>query len=149
MGRKPHKEKRDDAIAIEKILGKQKTLEQQHKKPAECQKGINEIQGQGEGSISAHLSMKIISSNIRGFGNTSKTLAVKDIIRTEKAGILFLHETKMDANEFEKAKQICWASSKGAIVNARGDSRGLATLWNPYKYQELEKKTISSGLKLF
>jgi exonuclease III len=43
--------------------------------------------------------MIVVCWNYRGLGNTPKSLAIKDLIKSEKSSILLLQETKMKANE--------------------------------------------------
>lgn len=46
--------------------------------------------------------MKILSWNIRGLGHPSKVAALRDVIISEKLGIIMLQETKQNHKEKNK-----------------------------------------------
>jgi len=46
--------------------------------------------------------MKVLSWNSRGLGHPSKVVALKDIIKNEKPGILLLQETKQGHQEMKE-----------------------------------------------
>jgi exonuclease III len=81
--------------------------------------------------------MKFVSWNCRGFGSTPKEEALKDIIKTSKAEILLIQETKMEGQDFLRKAKARWNISSGIAESARGASGGLGTIWNSKKYDLL------------
>jgi exonuclease III len=78
--------------------------------------------------------MKFVSWNCRGFGSTPKEEALKDIIKTSKAKILLIQETKMEGQDFLRKAKARWNISSGIAESSRGASGGLGTIWNSKKY---------------
>jgi len=73
--------------------------------------------------------MKILSSNITGLGHPSKVAALRDLIISEKPGIIMLQETKQNHKEMSKVIEQ-QRQYRGSITEARGASGGIATIWN-------------------
>jgi exonuclease III len=85
--------------------------------------------------------MIITSWNCRGMGSKKKEEALKDIIKTSKASILLLQETKMSQQDALKSLLNVWKGSLGVAGNARGASGGLCTMWNASKIDMLSSDT--------
>jgi exonuclease III len=64
--------------------------------------------------------MIIKSWNCRGMGSKRKEEALKDIMKTSKASILLLQETKMSQQDALKTLLNVWKGSLGVAENARG-----------------------------
>ena len=71
--------------------------------------------------------MKVVSWNCRGLGGSTKVEAIKDIIKSEKAGILLIQETKMSEAEIMGLSRI-WKNYHGKAISSKGASGGIATL---------------------
>ena len=63
-----------------------------------------------------------------------KEEALKDIIKTAKAEILLIQETKMEGQDFLQKVKVRWNVSSGIAESARGASGSLGTIWNSKKY---------------
>jgi exonuclease III len=85
--------------------------------------------------------MIINSWNCRGMGSKRKEEALKDIIKTLKASMLLLQETKMSQQDVLKTLLNVWKGSLRVTGNARGTSGGLCTLWNASKIDMLSSDT--------
>jgi exonuclease III len=46
--------------------------------------------------------LAIVTWNVRGLGDPNKCTLVKDVLRSARASILFMQETKLNAISFEK-----------------------------------------------
>jgi exonuclease III len=77
--------------------------------------------------------MKLVSYNCRGLGSDPKLMDVRDLIRSENPQILLIQETKMNVDEAIKIGKRMWSSSDVIVVDSRGASGGLCTLWNKSK----------------
>ena len=73
--------------------------------------------------------MNIVSWNCRGLGNSSKTEAVKDLLRMAFLDILLLQETKIEEASLLSLSKKSWKKDAGMAVSAWGSSGGLATMW--------------------
>jgi len=71
--------------------------------------------------------MKILSWNIWGLGYPSKVAALRDLILSEKLGIIMLQETKQSHKEINKVIEQ-QRQYKGSISEARGASGGVTTI---------------------
>jgi exonuclease III len=74
-------------------------------------------------------------------GSKKKEEALKDIIKTSKASILLLQETKMSQQDALKSLLNVWKGSLGVAENSRGASGGLCTMWNASKIDMLSSDT--------
>jgi exonuclease III len=74
--------------------------------------------------------MIITSWNCRGMGSKKKEEALKDILKSSKASILLLQETKMSQQDVLKTLSNVWKGSQGVVGDARGASGGICTLWD-------------------
>jgi ribonuclease HI/exonuclease III len=74
--------------------------------------------------------MIITSWNCRGMGSKKKEEALKDILKSSKASILLLQETKMSQQDVLRTLSKAWKGSQGVAGNARGASGGICTLWD-------------------
>ena len=74
--------------------------------------------------------MKINSWNVRGINASDKRHKIKQVVDSMQAYIIFLQETKLSQDNFDKivAK---WKKWKYFHAHGIGASGGLATLWNP------------------
>jgi exonuclease III len=63
-------------------------------------------------------------------GSKKKEDALKDILKSSKANILLLQETKMSQQDVLRTLSKVWKGSQGVAENARGDSGGICTLWD-------------------
>ena len=74
--------------------------------------------------------MKINLWNVRGINASNKRHTIKQLVDSMQAYIIFLQETKLSQDNFDKivAK---WKKWKSFHAHGIGASRGLATLWNP------------------
>jgi hypothetical protein len=57
-------------------------------------------------------------------------MIVKDLVKYEKPCILLIQKTKMKVEDVTKLWKILWHSSEAIVVDARGASGGLCTLWD-------------------
>ena len=91
--------------------------------------------------------MKILSWNSRGLGHPSKVSALREIIHCEKLEILLIQESKQDQQEMrgiiDQQKQY-----KGSIIESRGASRGIATLWNHSKWNCTSEKLHQHWIRI-
>eukprot|EP00253_Pinus_taeda_P017260 PITA_17260 len=73
--------------------------------------------------------MKLLSWNSRGMGYPSKTTALRDLLQTERPGILLIQETKQNQKEMQNIVD-AQKNFLGASSNSRGASGGITTMWN-------------------
>ena len=78
--------------------------------------------------------MKVLSWNSRGLGHPSKSIALRDLINSEKPEILLLQETKQSKVDMQKiiSKETL---HEGTLLESRGASGGLASFWEKNKCQ--------------
>ena len=74
--------------------------------------------------------MNCVSWNCRGFGNSTKSEAVNDLIRMASPNVLMLQETKIDEESLLSISSKSWKLNVGKAVSSRGTAGGIATLWN-------------------
>jgi ribonuclease HI/exonuclease III len=63
-------------------------------------------------------------------GSKKKEEALKDILKSSKASILLLQETKMSQQDVLRTLSTVWKGSQGVVGDARGASGGICTLWD-------------------
>jgi len=74
--------------------------------------------------------MIITSWNCRGMGSKKEEEALKDILKSSKASILLLQETKMSQQDVLRTLSNVCKGSQGVPEDARGASGGICTLWD-------------------
>ena len=74
--------------------------------------------------------MKINSWNVRGINSSDKRHRIKQVVDSMQANIIFLQETKLSQDNFDKTVAK-WKKWKYFHAHGIGASGGLATLWNP------------------
>lgn len=83
--------------------------------------------------------MKLLSWNVRGMNSVDKHTVIKGVVRTTKAGFLFLQETKMDIIDVQV---ICSLSYFWEVyfvfALSIGASRGILLLWNSMLWTTLD-----------
>ena len=79
--------------------------------------------------------MQFVSWNCRGLGNPIKAQAVKYLLIMVPAEILLLQETNIEEEALLLLRKNNWKFTSGKVVNARGTSGGLATLWCEKNFQ--------------
>ena len=62
-------------------------------------------------------------------GSETKIKALKDLRVIEKVDLILIQETKMEAVEMVGIRGRCWNVSYLEVVDSKGASGGLATLW--------------------
>ncbi|KAJ9539578.1 hypothetical protein OSB04_026084 [Centaurea solstitialis] len=73
----------------------------------------------------------ILSLNVRGLGAPSKKSWVRELVSKVKPDILGIQETKLKSWGSNLSNQIWGAGCfDSAVVDARGNSGGIATIWN-------------------
>jgi exonuclease III len=78
-----------------------------------------------------HLSMIILTWNIRGLGREEKRRAVKNLVQCHKPYMVFIQETKLNYFDSRIVKALGGSIlSKGIGVEAVGSAGGLITLWD-------------------
>ncbi|XXG42120.1 hypothetical protein AAC387_Pa01g2463 [Persea americana] len=79
--------------------------------------------------------MKAISWNVQGLGNSVKWAVLKEVIRTFKADLLLLQQTKLSSMSQSIIRDL-WGNSKCLLVSldAVGTSRGILLCWNSRLY---------------
>ncbi|TYG80510.1 hypothetical protein ES288_D02G221900v1 [Gossypium darwinii] len=94
--------------------------------------------------------MKFMCWNCRGLGNLAKIRELKQLLVANNPDLIFLSETKMSANEFQRVQNKCrWQN--GLTVNSEGRSGGLALMWRDgmnVSIQNYSKHHIDSMVKL-
>jgi ribonuclease HI/exonuclease III len=85
--------------------------------------------------------MIITSWNCRGMGSKKKEDALKDILKSSKASILLLQETKMSQQDVLRTLSKVWKGSQGVAENARGASGGICTLWDASIFDMISSHT--------
>ncbi|KAK5775494.1 hypothetical protein PVK06_043390 [Gossypium arboreum] len=86
--------------------------------------------------------MKIICWNCRGVGNPATVRDLKQLLVAIDPDIIFLCETKINANRFDSVRRKC--RMEGCLaVNADGKSGGLVMIWKESKKVEIQ--TYSSN----
>ncbi|KAK8335253.1 hypothetical protein V6Z11_A09G041700 [Gossypium hirsutum] len=86
--------------------------------------------------------MRIICWNCRGVGNPATVHDLKQLLVANDPDIIFLCETKSNANKFDSVRRKC--RMEGCLaVNAEGRSRGLVMMWKDSKQVEIQ--TYSSN----
>lgn len=77
--------------------------------------------------------MLALSWNVRGLRNSRTFLALKDLLRVYRPGLVFLMETKSDE---EQMKQTCKELGRYGfcIVEREGRGGGLVLLWSDTSY---------------
>ncbi|KAL4385916.1 hypothetical protein GQ457_09G028800 [Hibiscus cannabinus] len=83
------------------------------------------------------------SWNIRGLGKAEKKASVRRLIKSSKARVVFIQETKLRTCEDKLIRSLCGLSSsyKFAYSPSVGSAGGLITLWDP-AFFTLETSTI-------
>ena len=86
--------------------------------------------------------MKVLSWNSGGLGHPSKSTALRDLISSKNPKILLLQETKQSEVDMQKitSKETLY---EGTLLESRGASGGLASLWEKKKWQ-LKGNTVNS-----
>ncbi|KAJ8639753.1 hypothetical protein MRB53_016447 [Persea americana] len=81
------------------------------------------------------LSMKAISWNVRGLGNSVKRAVIKEVIRTFRAELPLLQETKLSSMSQSIIRDL-WGNSKCLWVSLDvvGTSKGILLCWNSWLY---------------
>ena len=74
--------------------------------------------------------MKINSWNVKGINASDKRHRIKQVVDSMQADIIFLQETKLSQDNFDKTVAK-WKKWKSFHAHGKGASGGLATLWNP------------------
>ncbi|TYJ17203.1 hypothetical protein E1A91_A09G036000v1 [Gossypium mustelinum] len=86
--------------------------------------------------------MRIICWNCRGVGNPATVRDLKQLLVANDPDIIFLCETKSNANKFDSVRRKCRMGGCLA-VNAEGRSRGLVMMWKDSKQVKIQ--TYSSN----
>ena len=79
--------------------------------------------------------MQIISWNCRGLGNPIKAEAVKDLVKMVSLEFVLLKETKIEEKAILLLSKTKWKLTTSKVVNIRGTSWGLPTLWRDENFQ--------------
>ncbi|KAB1671553.1 hypothetical protein [Gossypium barbadense] len=94
--------------------------------------------------------MKILCWNCRGIGNPATVRELKQMLVANDPDIVFLCETKINANKFSSVRSRC--KMEGCLaVNANGKSGGLVMMWkesNKVEVQTYSNNHINSIIKL-
>ncbi|TYH01222.1 hypothetical protein ES288_A09G040500v1 [Gossypium darwinii] len=94
--------------------------------------------------------MKILCWNCRGIGNPATVRELKQMLVANDPDIVFLCETKINANKFSSVRSRC--KMEGCLaVNANGKSGGLVMMWkesNKVEVQTYSSNHIDSIIKL-
>ncbi|TYH01227.1 hypothetical protein ES288_A09G041000v1 [Gossypium darwinii] len=86
--------------------------------------------------------MKILCWNCRGIGNPTTVRELKQMLVANDPDIVFLCETKINANKFSSVRSRC--KMEGCLaVNANGKSGGLVIMWK--ESNKVEVQTYSSN----
>ncbi|PPD70334.1 hypothetical protein GOBAR_DD32787 [Gossypium barbadense] len=73
-------------------------------------------------------SMKFLCWNCRGLGNPATVRELKQLLVANNLDIIFLSETKMKANDFQRVQNRC-KMENGLAVSFEGKSGGLTLIW--------------------
>ncbi|GLT52165.1 hypothetical protein SLA2020_255190 [Shorea laevis] len=94
--------------------------------------------------------MRIISMNIRGLGGSNKKRGLRELVRKEKADLVFIQETKLEVFDDKLAKSI-WGDEHCAWVakDARGRSGGIACVWNLDSFNMVRRIEGSGFIGMF
>lgn len=89
--------------------------------------------------------MKIISWNIKGLGNPSKSFSIKEVLTKFKADIIMLQETEKPVID-RKCFQTVWGSRNRdwVFTPAGGSSGGMQIGWKKNQFE-----LLSTGHGLF
>ena len=79
--------------------------------------------------------MLITSWNCRGLENSTKVVAIKDLLRMAPSKILLLQEMKIEEEALLLINNNHWKLKAGKVISARGTCGGLAILWSDEKFQ--------------
>ncbi|TYH19506.1 hypothetical protein ES288_A05G357200v1 [Gossypium darwinii] len=86
--------------------------------------------------------MRIICWNCRGVGNPATVRDLKQLLIANDPDIIFLCETKSNANKFDFVRRKC--RIEGCLaVNAEGRSGGLVMMWKDSKQVEIQTHSIN------
>jgi len=77
------------------------------------------------------MDLKIITWNIRGIGSDSKRRSIKNRILLEKPDMIILQETKCSEINLQNFIQKSWKKARAIATDAKGNSGGLAIIWDP------------------
>ncbi|PPD86283.1 hypothetical protein GOBAR_DD16789 [Gossypium barbadense] len=96
------------------------------------------------------VSMKFLSWNFRGLGNSAKIRELKQLLAVNNPNIIFLSETKMSATDFRRVQNNCRLQN-GLTINSEGRSGGFALMWRDgmnVSIQNYSKHHIDSMVRL-
>lgn len=68
------------------------------------------------------------------------------MIQKEKPSLALFHETKMSEYDLRLKPITLWNKSSMAVIDTRGASRGICTLWDPNQLQLLQVKKTTRWL---
>lgn len=93
--------------------------------------------------------MKIVSWNVRGFGNCSTWAIVKDVIRTFNTDILLIQESKLNSIQDSIIKEV-WGrgSVEWCSCNAVGSPWGVLIIWNSRLFTVREQCVVAFSLSV-
>ena len=75
--------------------------------------------------------MKILSWNTRGINSLRKMKILFQKIKRSNPAIVFLQETKCQANFIQESRSKIWARCESMGIYSKGFSGGLCILWDP------------------
>lgn len=78
--------------------------------------------------------MKILAWNMRGLNSLVKQHMLKYTLLDQKANILLLQKLKMRSKNFQKTMKVVWPSVEFFVNDVEGESKGIATQWNPTSF---------------
>ena len=96
--------------------------------------------------------MKLLSWNTRGINSLRKMKIIYQKIKRTNPAIVFLHETKCQANFIQDRMSKIWAHCETMGIDSKGFSGGLCILWDPTRVSLSDfqgtRNSISANFKV-